>query len=67
MKRIICDHCRAEVEPDNYGSAPLGWISVTRRETQYLSKDFCTPTCAIEGVQEMLDADLAANKPVEAL
>lgn len=48
MKRVICDQCRAEVEPDGYGFAPEGWLSVSKRGKAYLPPaDYCSNTCAI--------------------
>lgn len=48
MKRVICDTCGAQTEPDAYGFAPSGseWISVSRRKV-FTNQDFCSAACAI--------------------
>lgn len=52
MKRVICDQCRVETEPDQHGFAPYGsdWLSVTNRK-DYKSQDFCSPKCALVALQ----------------
>ena len=51
MKRIICDRCGTQTEPDPYGSAPVGssWLSLTWRK-DYKTADFCSPACALSAL-----------------
>jgi hypothetical protein len=51
MKRVICDQCRAEVEPDAYGIAPNGWLAITVRGI-YPAADYCSKACAIVALTE---------------
>jgi len=51
MKRVICDQCKTEVEPDHYGLAPRGWLSVSQRGSIEPSQDFCSPICAVKKLQ----------------
>lgn len=46
MKRVICDQCRKEVEPNPYGLAPDGWLTVETRG-KFHSKDFCSEKCLV--------------------
>lgn len=52
MKRIICNTCRKEVEPNLYGFAPTGWLTVNRRtEGPYREpEDYCSNPCAVTGI-----------------
>lgn len=52
MKRVICDHCRKEEPPNEYGMAPKGWLKVDVSGTYTPVKDFCTLTCAIAALTE---------------
>lgn len=59
MKRVICDYepCRKEVAPDSYGLSPEGWLSMSKRGTSYVAKDYCSEACTIK--------DLGGTVPVE--
>lgn len=50
MKRVICDTCRKEGEPDQYGSAPEGWIDLMVRSRQYNPKNYCSAECATQAL-----------------
>ena len=55
MKRVICDQCKKETEPDHYGMAPSGqgWISVTLRDDLVRNPlDFCSKACAVAALSD---------------
>jgi len=49
MKRVICDTCRKELEPDTNGLAPWGsgWVEVLIRDGAYGRQDYCSKACAV--------------------
>lgn len=64
MKRVICDQCRTELEPDTYGGAPLGsnWIEMNVRDGKFSRHDFCSTRCAIAALEKR-EAELTAPAP----
>ena len=55
MKRVICDQCKKETEPDTYGLAPRGggWVTVSLRDEGHKpSLDFCSKACAVAALRD---------------
>lgn len=71
MKRVICDQCRKEEEPDHYGLAPKGWFTVDVRGDLRASRDLCSKAClvaAFGGVLAVSDLERTieeAERPVQ--
>lgn len=47
MTRKICDTCRKEVPPDQYGLPPMGWLTLSIRGA-INQTDYCSFTCAVQ-------------------
>ncbi len=48
MKRIICDHCQTAVDPNEYGLAPLGWITLHQQTPTFQpTRDYCSAACTV--------------------
>lgn len=54
MRRVICDSCKKETEPDPHGFAPFGsgWIEISVRDGKFTRTDYCSPACAITALQQ---------------
>ena len=52
MKRVICDTCGTQTEPDAYGMAPhgSGWLTINWRK-DFKSGDFCSDPCATKALE----------------
>jgi len=50
MEAVICDTCGIQANPDAYGMAPNGWLSVSTRGDYSTSKDYCSKPCAVMAI-----------------
>lgn len=65
MTRVICDGCKKQEAPTQYGLAPDGWFNVTERGNynggrngQY---DYCSRACAMQGLLDTAPAPVAQS------
>lgn len=57
MKRVICDTCRTEAEPDTFGTAPEGWVDITFRLHRFEpTQNYCSAKCALEALAKRKQA-----------
>lgn len=44
---FVCDVCKAKAEPDAYGLAPNGWLTVKLQTTKSYTpaQDICSASC----------------------
>lgn len=68
MKRVICDTCRKEVEPDSYGVAPNGWFAIQERGNYNSggNADYCSKLCVIDAMQAEPLTPRATSEPATA-
>ncbi len=68
MKRVTCDACGTTVAPDSYGSAPLGWVQISLRTQKYTpAADYCSLTCAEQGLRAQAEAEREAALQAEVV
>jgi hypothetical protein len=65
MKRVICDTCGTQTEPDPYGFAPHGsdWLSISVRKGNNHTIDCCSSACAVAAIERLAPAPVALVCP----
>lgn len=47
MIRVICNYCRKEEAPNEYGNAPKGWFTVSESGVYPGQTHYCSRSCVV--------------------